>query len=242
MFPKPAPGEWTHISVGDAEVLFHEFGHVLDFTLGARRSVALDDAWWGTDWVEGPSFSVGFWGRAPAVIATYARHPKTGERVPASLVEPLGTVQAIEDIPYIARYLVLARVDLAVHGPTAVDLDEAWRRATADGPFPDPIDGFRPFALSMIAGGYDAALYGVDYALTIRDELLAAFADGGWLSPEVGRAYIREVLAPGAFVPPVQRLEAFLGHAPTSAPLIARLEAAVDVVRTAAAGAAARSG
>ena len=47
---------------------------------------------------------------------------------------------------------------------------------------------------------------------TIRDELLAAFAAGGWLSPEVGRAYVREVLAPGAFVSPTERLTAFLGH------------------------------
>jgi Zn-dependent oligopeptidase len=133
-------------------------------------------------------------------------------------------------------------VDLAVHGPTPVDLDEVWRRAAADGPFPDPVDGFRPFALSLIAGGYDAALYGVDYALTIRDELLAAFARGGWLSPEVGRAYVREVLAPGAFVPPAQRLESFLGHPPTSAPLIARLEQAVDVVRAATSGDAGRPG
>jgi len=237
MFPKPAPGARTHISVGDAEVLFHEFGHVLDFTIGIRRSVALDDAWWGRDWVEGPSFSMGAWGRSPAVMATYARHPETGEPVPASLVEPLELVQAIEDVPYIARYLQLARVDLAVHGPAAVDLDELWQRTADDSPFPDPVGAFRPFALSMTAGGYDAALYGVDYALTIRDELVAAFAAGGWLSPDVGRAYVREVLRPGAFVPPTERLAAFLGHQPTSAPLIARLERAVDTVRAAAVGA-----
>ena len=155
------------------------------------------------DWVEGPSFSIGFWSRAPEVIATYARHPETGEPVPAALVEGLALAQAIEDVPYVAKYLQLARVDLAVHGPVPVDLDEVWRRAAADSLFPDPLGAFRPFALSMIAGGYDAALYGVVYSLEIRDELLAAFARGGWLSPETGRAYIREVLAPGAFVPPV---------------------------------------
>jgi Zn-dependent oligopeptidase len=236
MFPKPPPGGRTHISVGDAEVLFHEFGHVLDFTIGMRTSVALDDSWWGRDWVEGPSFSIGFWARSPTVIATYARHPDTGEAVPAALVEPLDTVQAIEDVPYVARYLQLARVDLAVHGPEPVDLDEVWRRAAADSPFPEPAVGFRPFALSMVSGGYDAALYGVDYALTIRDELLAEFARGGWLSPAVGRAYIRDVLAPGAFVPPTERLATFLGHPPTSAPLIAKLEGAIEAVRAATSG------
>jgi thimet oligopeptidase len=82
MFPRPADGSRAHIGVGDTEVLFHEFGHVLDFTIGSRRSIELADGWWGTDWVEGPSFSMGFWSRAPDVIATYARHPETGEPVP----------------------------------------------------------------------------------------------------------------------------------------------------------------
>ena len=233
MFPRAADGLPAHIGVGDAEVLFHEFGHVLDFTIGSRRSIALDDGWWGTDWVEGPSFSIGFWSRAPEVIATYARHPETGEPVPAALVEGLALAQAIEDVPYVARYLQLARVDLAVHGPEPVDLDEAWRQAAATTLFPDPLGEFRPYALSMIAGGYDAALYGVVYSLEIRDELLAAFARGGWLSPATGRAYIREVLQPGAFVPPVQRLEAFLGHSPTSGPLVDRLQAAIGAAREA---------
>src|SRR5215207_6261088 len=85
----PVPGGQTHISVVDAETLFHEFGHVLDFTIGIRRSAALDDAWWGRDWVEGPSFSMGFWGRAPTVMASYARHPGTGQPVPAPLLEAL---------------------------------------------------------------------------------------------------------------------------------------------------------
>ena len=150
MFPRPAPGERAHISVGDAETLFHEFGHVLDFTIGVRRSVALDDGWWGRDWVEGPSFSIGFWCRAPTVIATYARHPETGQPVPASLLEPLASSRPSKTCRTSRRYLQLARVDLAVHGSVPVDLDAVWRRAAADSLFPDPLGAFRPFMLSMI--------------------------------------------------------------------------------------------
>ena len=54
--------------------------------------------------------------RAPEVIATYARHPETGEPVPAALVEGLALAQAIEDVPYVARYIQLARIDLAQGG------------------------------------------------------------------------------------------------------------------------------
>jgi Zn-dependent oligopeptidase len=83
----------------------------------------------------------------------------------------------------------------------------------------------------MIAGGYDAALYGVVYALAIRDDLLSAFETGGWLSPVVGRRYVDEVLTPGAFVPPARRLEALLGRPTSSRAFVARLGRAVEAAR-----------
>jgi Zn-dependent oligopeptidase len=231
MVPKPEDDKPARIGVYEAGVLFHEFGHVLDMTFGSRKGATLDDGWWGSDWVEGPSFFLEFWGRSSSVFATYARHPQTGEPAPAGAVAALGHAQAIADVPYVARYLALGRLDLAVHGPDEVDLDAAWRAAHAVVPLPEPIGAFRPLPMSMIAGGYDAALYGVDYALEIRDELLAVADHEGALSPAFGRRYIDEVLRPGPFVPPTDRLAAFLGRPVSSASLIARLERGVEAAR-----------
>jgi Zn-dependent oligopeptidase len=231
MVPRPDGDTPATLGVYDAGVLFHEFGHVLDVTIGSRRGVALDDSWWGQDWVEGPSFFLEYWARSPEVFATYARHPATGEPAPSALVDALSIAQAIEDVPYLSKYLQLGTLDLAVHGPEDVELDEAWRQAHSVVPLPDPSGAFRPFPLSMIAGGYDAALYGVCYALAIRDDLLATFAREGWLSPASGRRYIADVLRPGGFVPPPDRLASFLGHPVSSAPLVTRLERAIEAAR-----------
>jgi peptidyl-dipeptidase Dcp len=234
MFPRPDDGSAATIGVYEAGVLFHEFGHVLDLTLGSRRGVALDESWWGVDWVEGPSFFLEYWARTPEVFATFARHPATGEPAPAALVDALAIAQAIEDVPYLSKYVQLGTLDLAVHGPDEVDLDEAWRQAQAVIPLPDPAAAFRPFPMSMVAGGYDAALYGVCYALAIRDDLLDTAARRGLLSADNGRRYIDEVLRPGPFVPPADRLAAFLGHPVSSEPLVARMGRAIEAARRAA--------
>jgi peptidyl-dipeptidase Dcp len=234
MIPRPEDGSPATLAVYEAGVLFHEFGHVLDMTIGSRRAVALDDSWWGIDWVEGPSFFLEYWARRPEVFARFARHPETGEPAPAALVDALAIEQAIQDVPYLSRYIQLGGVDLAVHGPQDVDLDEAWRTAHAVIPLPDTARAFRPFPMSMVAGGYDAALYGVSYALAIRDDLLATVMRRGVLSPENGRRYIDQVLRPGPLVPPTDRLAAFLDHPVSSEPLVARMSRAIDAARQAA--------
>jgi peptidyl-dipeptidase Dcp len=125
MVPKPVAGGPPLLSIDDVDGLFHEFGHVLDFTIGSRQSPTIDDAWWGIDWVEGPSFSIGYWARKPEVLATYARDPDTGESMPAEAVTALEMLQGLQNLPYLERYIGLGRLDLAVHGPEPVDLDDA---------------------------------------------------------------------------------------------------------------------
>jgi Zn-dependent oligopeptidase len=220
MFPKPVDGGPVSLSTSDVDSLFHEFGHVLDFTIGSRHQPVMDEGWWGTDWAEGPSLFMGWWGIAPAVLATYARDPVTGETIPSEAIDALATVQGLDKVPYLERYLGLGRLDLAVHGPEPVDLDEAWRAAWAPNPLPQPADHFQPFNMIMVVGGYDAALYGVPYAMLIRDALLDAFRREGWVNGETGRRYVRDVLRPGPFVAPRERLETFLGSELSSDALV----------------------
>ena len=186
-FPEAADGAPQRLSLDEVDSLFHEFGHVLDYTVGSRVAGSLDESWWGSDFAEGPSFFLAAWSRTPAVLERFAVDPATGEGIPKDAVAMLRVGQAIEDISFLERYIAIGRLDLAVHGPVEVDLDEAWRAAWADNPIPDPLGGFRPFPFSLVAGGYDAAVYGIPYALAVRDELLGAFESAGWLDP-VGRA------------------------------------------------------
>lgn len=233
MFDKPSGGGPAHLSVNDVDGLFHEFGHVLDFTIGSRRFPVMDVGWWGTDWVEGPSLFLGSWACAPDVLTTFAQDPETGETISAEAVDALTALQRLDNLPYLERYLSLGRLDLLVHGPEALDLDDAWASAWAPNPLPQPAGHFQPFNMIMTVGGYDGAVYGVSYAMVVRDAILDAFAREGWRNGETGRRYIREVLSPGPFVPPRERLAAFLGHELTTGPLLAGVAGALEVARAA---------
>ena len=67
--------------------------------------------------------------------------------------------------------------------------------------------------------------------MVVRDAILDAFAREGWRNGETGRRYVNEVLAPGPFVPPAERLAAFLGHELTANPLLAGVAEALDSAR-----------
>lgn len=242
MFPEPPADRPLTLSIDNVDGLFHEFGHVLDFTIGSRVAGSLEESWWGTDFAEGPSFFLASWARSPQVLATFARDPVSGEPVPADAIARLGLLQALEDIPFLERYIALGRLDLAVHGPADVDLDEAWRAAWADNPLAEPSGGFRPFPMANITNGYDAALYGIPYALAVRDELLGVFEREGWLDPATGRRYVERLLGPGPFVSPFVRLEGFLGRQPGSEPLMQHLQTAVTAAARASAVAVPDSG
>jgi oligopeptidase A len=232
-FPEAVDGASQRLSLDEVDSLFHEFGHVLDYTVGSRVAGSLDESWWGTDFAEGPSFFFAAWARTPTVLERFAVDPATGEGIPRDAVAMLRVGQAIEDISFLERYIAFGRLDLAVHGPVEVDLDEAWQAAWADNPIPDPSGGFRPVPFSMVAGGYDAAVYGIPFALAVRDELLGAFESAGWLDPAVGRAYVERLLGPGPFVSAFARLEAFLGRPPDSGTLMHQLRSGIEAAAAA---------
>ena len=232
-FPEAADGAPQRLSLDEVDSLFHEFGHVLDYTIGSRVAGSLDESWWGSDFAEGPSFFLAAWSRKPAVLERFAVDPATGEGIPKDAVAMLRVGQAIEDISFLERYIAIGRLDLAVHGPVEVDLDEAWRAAWADNPIPEPLGGFRPFPFSLVAGGYDAAVYGIPYALAVRDELLGAFESAGWLDPGRRAALCRAAPRAGPFVSAFARLESFLGRPPDSATLLHHLESGIAVAAAA---------
>ena len=117
MFARPADGGAAHLGVGDAEVLFHEFGHVLDFTIGSRRSIELADGWWGDGLGRGAVVLDRLLSRAPEVDRDVCAPPRDRRAGAGGARREARAGPGDRGRPYVAKYLQLARVDLAVHGP-----------------------------------------------------------------------------------------------------------------------------
>ena len=83
-FSRPAGDEPALLSLEEAETLFHEFGHALHSMLSRVRYRGV--ARTPQDFVELPSQIMENWAREPEVLRTFAKHFRTGEPIPDSLV------------------------------------------------------------------------------------------------------------------------------------------------------------
>ncbi|MDP9203335.1 MAG: M3 family metallopeptidase [Gemmatimonadota bacterium] len=194
--------------------LFHEFGHLLEYILAVRP-------WFGTsglpaefDFREVPSIVFEHWGRDPAVLRTFARHFRTGEPLPDSLVPSLRQPDENRAGRGTLGALVRAWISLALHerSSPAADIDSIVRSAEAmDLPFELPRVEMHPEASFTHLVGYEAAYYTYLWSAVIAEDLLSRFTSG-LLDPVMARAYRRAILDPGRSAPAELLVERFLGR------------------------------
>lgn len=208
----------------DVETLFHEFGHVLEGILESSAQTAAEGRWLGWDWIESASQIMEHWTTRPEIVGRFARHYRTGEPMPAALLEALPEARRIGVDTETLRLAYMTVVDIAFHGPEAsVDLDEANRLGWAVQPWPFVDGGFYPAQISHFHGGYDGLLYAYLWAQVYGDDMFSRFAAEGTRSPDVGADYRREILSAPWTRPQLERLRRFLGREPSNEAFLTRL-------------------
>ncbi len=85
--PKPPTGEPTLMTRSEVTTMFHEFGHALHGLLSNVTYPRFAATAVPRDFVEYPSQVNEMWALWPEVLANYARHHETGERLPRELLE-----------------------------------------------------------------------------------------------------------------------------------------------------------
>jgi Zn-dependent oligopeptidase len=207
------PGDPGLLGSEEVAGLFHEFGHVLENVLAVRP-------WFGTsglpaefDFREVPSIVFERWGRDPTVLRSFARHYRTGEPLPDSLVAVLRQPDEFHSAFGLRGSLLRARLSLALHQRSSgADIDSiasAIRDATIPGE--PPRGATHPEASFTHLVGYEAAYYTYVWSAVIADDVLSRFTSG-LLDPVTARAFRRAVLEPGKSAPARAHIEAFLGR------------------------------
>ena len=92
-FPKPAAGEPALLTSTEVTTMFHEFGHALHGMFSNVTYPSLAGSSVPRDFVEFPSQFNEHFALEPTVFANYAKHYKTGEPMPAALVEKIRKAQ-----------------------------------------------------------------------------------------------------------------------------------------------------
>ena len=112
-FTKPAAGEPALLTADEASTMFHEFGHALHQFFQDVHYQGISNV--PRDFVELPSQINEHWCFAPEVLKVYAKHYKTGEIMPQSLVEKMERSQKYGQGFATVEYVAASLLDMDWH-------------------------------------------------------------------------------------------------------------------------------
>ena len=113
------------LSFDDARTIFHEFGHALHGLLSQVRYPRLSGTNVARDFVELPSQLFEHWLEEPQVLSRFARHCRTGEPLPASLMEKLVAARHFNQGFQTVEFLASAFLDMDFHSQSLENTDPA---------------------------------------------------------------------------------------------------------------------
>jgi peptidyl-dipeptidase Dcp len=226
-FTRPAGDAPALLSPEEVETLFHELGHGLQAMLSRKRYEGYGPL--PRDFVELASQIMENWAMQPEVLATYARHWKTGEPIPAALVEKIQRSARFDQGFKNTEYLAASLLDLEWHtlsATTEPDAATVERIALARMGMPAAIvPRYRTTYFQHIfgpGGGYAAGYYSYKWAEVLDADAFAAFEEKGIFDPTTARAF-RELLEKGRSVDPMELYVKFRGRKPSVEPLKKKL-------------------
>ena len=196
----PASGDTPALLTWDeTETMWHEFGH----SLHAFFSEGLYTRTCGNvphDYVEMPSQIMENWVAEPEVIRMYAKHYKTGEVMPDSLIAKIEN-SALFNQGFMTTELIAASIlDMKFHELTEVqDLDvDAFEKQQMDaiGLMPEILPRYRSTNFSHIFnGGYSAGYYAYTWAEVLDKDAFNYFKSSGDLfNPELAASFRKNCL------------------------------------------------
>ena len=226
-FTKPAPGQPALLSFDDVKTMFHEFGHALQAMFSNVKYPTLAGTNVPRDFVEFPSQFNEHWDLEPAVFANYAKHYRTGEVMPAALVEKIRKSRTFDQGYATTEYLAAALLDMAWHtlpadGPKQ-DVDrfepEALRRFKVD--LPEVPPRYRtPYFAHIWGGGYSAGYYAYLWSEVLDHDAWYWFVEHGGMTRANGQRFRDLVLSRGGTLDAAEMYRGFRGRDPSVEPLL----------------------
>ena len=181
-FTKPQAGQPVLISLDDASTQFHEFGHAIHYLLVDVKYPSLGGS--QRDFVEYPSQVNENWLLTRPVLEKFARHYKTGEPMPAALVDKIKKADTFNQGFATVEYLSSALVDMKLHlDPNGVvDPDAFEKKTLAEIGMPREMvmrHRLPQFGHLFSSDAYSAGYYSYLWSETMDADTWAAFEEAG---------------------------------------------------------------
>ena len=184
-FTPPAGDIPALITPDEVSTLFHEFGHALQGMLADIELPGLTGN--SRDFVEFHSQILERWAFQPEVLANYAKHYKTGEVIPASLVAKLEKSSTFNQGFMNGENLSASYLDMAYHSIEDVkeienmDVIKFEEQAMAKlGAIDEFVPRYRSTYFNHVwGGGYAAGYYSYKWSEVMSADGFAAFVEAG---------------------------------------------------------------
>jgi peptidyl-dipeptidase Dcp len=228
--PKPQAGQPALLTFEEVTTLFHEFGHALHGMLSNVRYPLLAGLNVPRDFVEFPSQFNEMWARDPKVLANFARHHRTGEAMPESLLHKVLAAQKFDQGYATTEYLGAALIDQAWHQLGQEDAGSAADPAGFEAlvlqrhgidPKLVPPRYHTSYFSHVFSGGYSAGYYAYIWSEVLARDAGEWFTANGGLRRANGDTLRTKVLSRGRSRDPQAMFIDFYGRAPDVAPLVA---------------------
>ncbi|MBQ6956849.1 MAG: M3 family metallopeptidase [Bacteroidales bacterium] len=223
-FTKPTADKPSLLNFDQSETLFHEFGHCLHGILSQCHYRSISGTNVPRDFVEMPSQVMENWCRHPQVMKEYARHYKTGESIPDSLIAKISAAATYGQGFINTELLAASLLDMDYHSitsPIKIVLPDFEDQSMARiGLIPEIISRYKsPYFQHIFSGGYSAGYYSYTWTAILDADAFEAFRESGDLyNPELAKKF-RFLLSHGNTIDPMKMYIDFRGKQPSVEPL-----------------------
>ncbi len=224
-FPAPTKDSPSLLSFGEAETLFHEFGHALHGLFSNVKYQSLSGTNVPRDFVEFPSQVMENWFSEPEVLRLFAKHYKTGEVIPESMIKKMKAANSFNGGFRTVEYMAAAYLDMKWHTLTDAKQREATKFEAAAmkdlGLIEEIIPRYRStYFAHIFSGGYSAGYYSYLWSEVLDADAFQTFKDAGSIFDAATAKKYRKMLSLGGSKPGMDLYKTFRGKAPEITPLL----------------------
>lgn len=225
-FTKPTSDIPSLLTPYEVETFLHEFGHSLHGLLADTKYHSLSGTSVYRDFVELPSQFNENYLTEREYLNTFAKHYKTGEAIPDSLVNGLVTSSQYGAAYSCMRQLMFGFLDMAWHSTRGPVDDAVEFEAEAIRPVQifEPVEGsmVSPQFSHIFAGGYAAGYYSYKWAEVLDADAFSVFKKNGIFDRKTADSFRNNILKRGGTENPADLYRRFRGGEPTIDALLRR--------------------
>ncbi|MGF1670000.1 MAG: M3 family metallopeptidase, partial [Balneolaceae bacterium] len=207
----------------------HEMGHAVHGLFSDVKYPSQSGTSVPRDYVEFPSTFQEDWAIHPDVLANYAVHYETGERIPQELLDRLIEARQFNQGYNTHEYLAAALIDMQWHLldeselPSDVEKFEQVTLESFNMIHPAIPPRYKsPYFAHVFAGGYSANYYSYIWSEILAADAFAFMREKGGLNRENGELLRKHILSRGGSTEPMELYRKFRNGDPDVSNLLER--------------------